>query len=129
MTTNQRPPSKSKVPVKNTPSRNSNWPGAFRDILVASLNKGQFPIAFALVIFGIIFWRMPEQELSKFVFNLLDRFENNYILGWFFFLLSLFGWYFHNRYVVKIHCNEMDRISNEKIELQNKLLEIVHKQK
>lgn len=70
---------------------------------------------------------MPEQDLSKFVLNVLDRFENNFILGWFFFVLSLFGWYFHNRYVIKIHRNEMERISNEKNELQSRLLEIANK--
>jgi hypothetical protein len=127
MTTNQRPTIKMKVPVKNPPSRMSNWSGAVRDILVASLNKGQFPVAFALVILAIIFLRMPAKELSIFVFNVLDRFENNYIFGWFFFILSLFGWYFHNRYVVKVHCNEMDRVSTEKTDLQNKLLEIAKK--
>ncbi|MDQ1164621.1 hypothetical protein [Flavobacterium sp. SORGH_AS_0622] len=127
MTTNQRPTSKPKVPVKNPPSRISNWSGAFRDVLVASLNKGQFPVAFVLIILGIIFWRMPEKELSVFVFNLLDRFENNYILGWFFFLVSLFGWYFHNRYVVKVHRIEMERNTSEKVDLQNKLLEIAKK--
>ena len=127
MTTNQRPISKSKVPVKTPPSRDSNWAGAVRDVLVASLNKGQFPVACALGILGIIFWRLPKEELSKFLSNLLDRFENNYILGWFLFVLSLFGWYFHNRYVVRTHRNEMDRISNEKNELQNRLLEIINK--
>jgi hypothetical protein len=127
MTTNPKPTSKPKVPVKNPPNRNSNWAGAFRDVLVASLNKGQFPIAFALVIFGIIFWRMPEQELSKFLFNIMDRFENNYVLGWFFFIAALFGWYFHNRYVVKVHSVEMDRVVSEKTDLQNKLLEIAKK--
>jgi len=127
MTTNQRPSSKPKVAVKNPPTRNSNWPGAVRDVLVASLNKGQFPVACFLGIFGIIFWRLPKEDLSKFLNSVLDRFENNYILGWFLFVSSLFGWYFHNRYVVRVHRNEMERISNEKNELQNKILGIINK--
>lgn len=119
MTTNNRATNNRSKPVTN--SRNSNAAGAIRDILVASLNKGQFPIAGVLLIFVIIFWRLPENELSIFLNNSFDRFENNYIIGWCLFVISLIGWYIHYRYVNKIHQKEMDRVTQEKERLQEQL--------
>ena len=117
--TNSRP---NQVPKINNNPRYSNWAGAFRDILVASLNKGQFPIAVVLVIFVVIFWRLPPTDLKSILVDFLNRFENNYILGWALFIVTLFGWYFHNRYVRKVHSNEINRILQEKKDLQELLL-------
>lgn len=50
MTNNHRSTAGKKLPAKTPPSRNSNISGAIRDVLVASLNKGQFPVALALGI-------------------------------------------------------------------------------
>lgn len=111
------------IPQKNSANnRYSNWPGAFRDILVASLNKGQFPIAVVLVIFVVIFWRLPATDLKGILVDFLNRFENNYIFGWALFIITLFGWYFHSRYVRKVHLNEINRIIQEKQDLQQILL-------
>lgn len=111
----------------NTNSRYSNWPGAFRDVLVASLNKGQFPIAVVLVIFIIIFWRLPATDLKSILEDFLNRFESNYIFGWVLFVITLLGWYFHNRYVRKVHLNEINRILQEKQDLQGLLLKRINK--
>lgn len=99
----------------------TNWPGMIRDVLVASLNKGQFPLALVFVIFIIIFCRLPEADLSKFVFDFWNKCERFYVIGWILFGVTLFGWYFNTRYIRKNHAQEMHRIAEEKKYLQEQL--------
>jgi hypothetical protein len=112
---------------KTNNNRYSNWPGAIRDVLVTSLNKGQFPVALVLIVLALIFGRLPAADLSGFLKDFLDRIENNYLFGWILFIIALFGWYFHNRFVKKTYNAEIDRITQEKNQLQETLVKKINK--
>lgn len=133
MASNKKPPiSKSKEPLNSVPpSQNENWVKSIthpiRDVLIASLDKGQFIIAGLILLVGIYLWRLPEKDISSFGENLLSRFEANYLWGWFLFIILAAGWYIHVRYINKIYTRELDRISEEKNKLQEQLFKHVTK--
>jgi hypothetical protein len=93
-----------------------------RDVLVASMNKGQFPAALlALVILSLI-WRMPSEDVGKLVFMLIADLENGKLLGWTFAVVILVCWYVHARYQRRLITGEMRRIANERNVLQSRSL-------
>ena len=44
-----------------------------RDVLIASIEKGQFPAALIAIIALSMIWRMPPADVGKLVFRLLDQ--------------------------------------------------------
>jgi hypothetical protein len=89
-----------------------------RDVLVASMNKGQFPAALIAMIVLSMIWRMPPADVSKLVFRLLDVAEEKSLVGYAASVLCVFGWYFHARYQRRLIAREMQRISRERNQLQ-----------
>lgn len=103
-------------------SSNTNFWGMLRDIFVASLNKGQFPIAIVGAVMIILLVKMPLEASTKLVFELLKLFKSLHLLGWGLFLLTTIGWYFNSKKLRRIHSLEMSRVSVEKKELQETLI-------
>ena len=93
-----------------------------RDVLVASINKGQFPIAILGMIILTMIARMPEQEVAKLVFVILERLTSGSLLGYILWLVTITGWAFHARYQRKIISDEMERLSQERTSLQKQQL-------
>jgi hypothetical protein len=93
-----------------------------RDVLVASLNKGQFPLACCFVLAIVISVRMPEGDLSKLAWRLLDDLESGKVLGYALFVLALLGWYGHSRFLRKMASDEMNRVTRERNRLQEKAI-------
>jgi hypothetical protein len=89
-----------------------------RDVLIASMNKGQFPAALLAMVVLSMIWRMAPADVSKLMFRLLDVAEEERLAGYVVSVLSLFGWFFHARYQRKLINQEMQRISNERNQLQ-----------
>ena len=89
-----------------------------RDVLVASMNKGQFPAALIAMIVLSMIWRMPPTDISRLIFRLLDVAEAERLAGYFVSVVSLSGWFFHARYQRRLITHEMQRISNERNQLQ-----------
>jgi hypothetical protein len=56
-----------------------------RDVLVASMNKGQFPIAALSLISIIVIIKMPSSDVAKLVFRMLGTAEELRVVGWIFF--------------------------------------------
>lgn len=96
----------------------TNFYGMIRDVLVTSLNKGQFPLALVFIIFIIIVFKLPSEDISYFLKKLFKKFEEGYILGWCLFMFCIIGWYTSNKYLRKIHFSEINRITQEKKYLQ-----------
>jgi len=95
---------------------------AVRDILIASINKGQFLVALAGLICLTIVFRMPPQDLSRLVFRLLDIAENRYLAGYMLAATFLVGWLLHSKYQRRQITRELQRLSGERNYLQTKAL-------
>jgi hypothetical protein len=53
-----------------------------RDVLIASMNKGQFPAALIAMIVLSMIWRMPPADVSKLVFRLFDVAQEKSLVGY-----------------------------------------------
>jgi hypothetical protein len=93
-----------------------------RDVLVASLNKGQFPFAMMGVVSLALIWRMPKQDLSKLVFELLESAKSGAILGWLLFAVAILGWFLHARAARAAFTREMNRITGERNRYQSQAM-------
>ena len=99
--------------------------GAFqmmRDVLIASINKGQFPVAFLGFIIMVVILKMPGQDVSTLVFRLLDASERKWAIGYVTAVLLALCWYFHASYQRKFFTREMQRLSRERTALQERML-------
>jgi hypothetical protein len=105
---------------KNNYHRPNVW-GMIRDIGVASLNKGQFPLAVFATIVILIVLRMPQETIAKFAFEILAQFKSLHIVGWVLSGLLASGWLIHSKKLRRVFSREFERISGEKKTLQEKL--------
>lgn len=113
---------KSQKNSRRKPSARTNWPGAVSNIVVSAINKGQLPILGIIFLLGLILWRLPEEQLSKFVFKFLEHLANGAIAGYVLSVALLFGWYIHAKAMRARFSNEAQRIGREKSDLQSRLL-------
>jgi hypothetical protein len=106
----------------NKARRNSGitWAQVVRDVLIASMNKGQFPIAIVSFIIILLIIKMPAADVSKLVFSILDELENGKIMGWFLFGTSVLSWFAHARWQRKQFTYEIDRLSVERNKAQQR---------
>lgn len=93
-----------------------------RDVLVASINKGQFPWAILAMIVISMIWRMPPEDVSKLAFHVLQALEQRTILGYAISFILAIGWFFHSRYQRRIITGELDRVANQRNRLQAQTL-------
>jgi len=96
---------------------------AIRDIMVMSMNKGQFPVALIGLIVICFIFKMPAKDVSKLVFEVLGLFKSLHLVGWTLGLITSIGWLLHSEYQRRMIDKEMARISRERNEKQAKLLE------
>ena len=113
--------------ARNNKSKNRNnsyrpnfW-GFLQNTLIASMNKGQLPIMGVIIVFIIIIIKYPSDELPGLLKSIFYISKINSILGWIFFGGSIFTSYFIVKWQRRIHTKEIQRISNEKRQLQQKL--------
>lgn len=107
---------------KSKPQNKVTWAEAFRDIVVASMDRGQLPILF---LFGTVFaliWKLDSKDSLSLLSSIGTQLNNWYIYGYILFFLSLFGWYTTAKMLRKMHFEECDRVGREKSDLQEKLL-------
>jgi hypothetical protein len=95
---------------------------AVRDVLIASINKGQFPFAMLGLVLLTLIVKMPSADVSKLVFRLVDGVERGSLLGYLLSLLFLAGWYVHARYQRRVITREIGRIAAERNMLQSRNL-------
>jgi p-aminobenzoyl-glutamate transporter AbgT len=107
---------------KNKSENKFTWAEAFRDIIVASMDKGQLPILF---LFGTVFaliWKLDGKDSLSLLSSVGNQLINWYIYGYILFFLSLVSWYITAKMLRKMHFEECDRVGKEKSDLQEKLL-------
>jgi len=81
--------------VAKTHPAEVTWAQAFRDIVVASINKGQLPILMVGIIFLVIVVKMPEKDVSKLAFEIVQDLKTLHLLGYALFIVTLGFWYLH----------------------------------
>jgi len=105
--------------------RRTSGVGAFemmRDVLVASINKGQLPVALLGFIIVVVILKMPGGEVAKLVLRLVDVSERKWVIGYVVAIALALCWYFHARYQRRYFTGEMNRLSRERTALQEKML-------
>jgi hypothetical protein len=108
--------------TKHTPAKVTLWQ-MLRDVLIASMNKGQFLVALSFLLVVIIILKMPSQDVSRLAFEVVQKLENGRLLGYFLSILLSGGWYAHAKYQRRSIAGEQDRLANERNEWQNRALE------
>lgn len=89
-----------------------------RDVLVASINKGQFPLAVVALIVCLLILKMPPDDVSKLVFQIFDNIKNFKLAGYLWGIIATIGWFIHIRIQRNVLNNEIMRVSDEKTTLQ-----------
>lgn len=92
-----------------------------RDVLVASMNKGQFSSAMLGMILLVIVFRMPSNDIGDIARVVVDKLISGSIVGWGLSLVLTISWYFHAKWQRRNIHEEMRRISSERTELQQQL--------
>lgn len=95
-----------------------------RDVLIASLSKGQFTTALLGAIVLLVIAKMPASDISKLVFEIIEDIRGNFILSFFVSPFITLAWFFHAKWQRKTLTDEIERILEEKSELQRNKLEI-----
>jgi hypothetical protein len=93
-----------------------------RDVFLASIAKGQFPIAIFGCALIIMVFRMPPEDLTKLAFRLVEAAERRATFGYVLFVLTLGLWFVHSRFQRRKYGDEVARVSHERNECQKKLL-------
>lgn len=94
---------------------------AIRDIMIASINKGQFPMAMVGLIVIIALIRMPSEAVATLMTQFIEELVSLRIAGWSISVIITFSWYRHAKKLRRVYTKEVDRIAEEKNELQQKL--------
>jgi hypothetical protein len=97
------------------------WAQALRDMVVASINRGQLPVFGIFFVLLMLVWKMPGEDVSKLVFEIFALLRNGELFAYILAFLLGIGWFVHARIMRKVFSDEFERIGLEKSELQGKL--------
>lgn len=93
-----------------------------RDVLVASINRGQLPQATTALVLIVIVVRMPTEDVSKLVFGILDGLSDWSLLGWIVGGIAILLWWWHAKSQRRRWSTEMNRVSRERTKYQERAL-------
>ena len=91
-----------------------------RDIVVASINKGQFPICVLGGLLLMVAWRMPSEELPRLADKVIELLVNLKLLGWALFVVVTVAWLILGKVSRDAHRSEVARIGAEKSKAQSR---------
>jgi len=89
-----------------------------RDVLIASMNKGQFPLALLALITLAVLYKMPGEDVSRLVFTYATDLANNGIIGYVLFGITALSWFVHAKWQRRKINREMARMGREKTKWQ-----------
>ncbi len=69
-----------------------------RDVLLASIDKSQFPFALAAIIVLAVIWKLSPADLAHLLVRLVTFAERRSVVGYVVAIISVFGWFLHVRY-------------------------------
>jgi len=93
-----------------------------RDVLVAQINKGQYPLLIMGFVSSEIVWKLPPDDVSRIVLRLLDAAELERWGGYGLSLMIAFAWFFHSRYQMRLMAGEVARAGDQKTRVQERML-------
>lgn len=93
-----------------------------RDVLIASLNKGQFLVALLGMMIMLMIVKMPAADVSRLMFEVVGKLESGYLAGYLLSIILGGGWFAHAKFQRRIIQNELNRIAEQRTELQRKQL-------
>lgn len=113
---------RSKEPTKayhnqGNPYRPNGW-GMIRDIIIASMNKGQFLVAGVWLLLLILFLKLSPNQAYAVVRKFGKLLVNGQIAGWVLLWIVVIAWLFHSKYQRRNFTREMKRIAQEKKDIQ-----------
>lgn len=99
-------------------NKNLTWKQVVENVLIASLARGQFPVAIAGLVAVVIIWKMPSGDVSKLAFGVLDSLIQGQLLGYAMMVMAVAGWFTHVRWQRRMLDREMRRVSAERNRIQ-----------
>lgn len=85
------------------------------------MSRGQLPVLGGMLIFALIIWKMPSEDVSKLAFKIYENIINLRLVSSILLFIVLLLYFLHVRFTRKEHSKELERISVEKSELQSLL--------
>ncbi len=85
------------------------------------MRNGYAVLASFFILLFIVFVRFSKSDLKTLIYDLGNAFVNYNKLGWILFFISIFLMERRMKKLRRIHAEEMDRVSEEKRFLQEKL--------
>ena len=92
-----------------------------QNVLIASINKGQLPFAGIILFVLILLIKYPQDKIPTLVENLFNISTFNSIFGWCIGIFTTFSGYYINKRQRREHTKEIQRLSNQKKSLQEKI--------
>jgi len=86
---------------------------ALRDVLVASINKGQFPIAILGMVILTVLFRMPAERVGELAVELLRQLLAGWLLGYVLFGVTLMGWFVHAKKIRTEYLQQLNALQAE----------------
>lgn len=72
--------------------------GFLRDVLLASIDKSQFPFALAAIILLSVIWKLSPTDLAHLLMRLVTFAERRSVVGYVMAIVSAAGWLVHVRF-------------------------------
>ena len=110
---------------KKNKKRNYNQPnfwGMIQNVLIASLNKGQFLLGIIAIVVIILAIKVETKDVGTLLKLIVNKFDDLSFLGWVLGVFSTSGWFLNVTSLRRLHSIEMSRVSNEKRKLQENLM-------
>lgn len=90
-------------------------------MVVAAINRGQLPIFGAFLVVLVLIIKMPSEDVSKLVFDILRSLRHGEFIAYILLACTGGGWFVHARIMRKLFSDEVERIGREKSRLQSNL--------
>jgi hypothetical protein len=93
-----------------------------RDVLVKSIDKGQFLVAVLALIVIFWLWKMPSEDASRLAFDVLNKFSNGSLIGYGLTGIVSIMWFLHAKHLRRKGEEELKRVTGVRTKLQKKEL-------
>lgn len=101
-------------PKKKKKPPSIGWPQAVRDIVIASMNKGQLPLLAVAAIMLFMIFKMSSDQVNALSLKIIERFSDYSLVGWVLAAVLTFFWWFHANKTRREFNSELARIGEQK---------------